>query len=160
MSADKKYLQAAIKCADALAKHIRMGDETHTPWAFRVNAKDGQVINGEEYGGMIVAPVRLFSELVRLKQGNIATYEDSRDVAWKWILKYPMQNDRWSGYFEDVEKNVENLNQASPTMTAYYILSQSDPASVDSQWIGHVGHVIDWVRKHFGRGPYFGAWRH
>ena len=158
MTGDKKYLQAGIKCADALAKHIRSGDETHTPWAFRVNAKDGQVINGEEYGGMIVAPVRLLSELMRLKQGNIPAYEESRDLAWKWILKYPMQNDRWSGYFEDVEKNVENVNQASPTMTAYYILSQSDPASVDSQWIGHVGHVIDWVRKHFGRGPYFGAW--
>ena len=43
-------------------------------------------------------------------------------------------------------------------MTAYCILSQPDPASVDPQWIGDVGHLIDWVRRRYGRGPYFGAW--
>ena len=158
MTGDKKYLAAGVQCANALAKHIRNGDDTHTPWAFRVDARDGAVLNGEEYGGMIVAPVRLFSELIRLKEGDVARYHTSLETAWKWILDHPMRNDRWSGYFEDVQKNVDNVNQASPTMTAYYILSQTDPASVDAEWAGHVGHLIDWVRKHFGRGPYFGAW--
>ena len=158
MTGDKKYLTAGIQCADALAKHIRPGDEMHTPWPFRVNAQTGEVINGEEYGGMIVAPVRLFSELLRLKQGDGARYEASRQLAWDWIRKYPMHNDRWVGYFEDVPKRTDNVNQANPTMVAYYILTQPEPASVDPQWIGDVGHIIDWVRKHFGRGPYFGAW--
>jgi hypothetical protein len=45
---------AGVACADALAGHIRAGDEDHTPWAFRVNARNGEVLNGEEYGGMIV----------------------------------------------------------------------------------------------------------
>ena len=62
MTGDRKYLDAAVHCADALAKHIRAGDAEHTPWPFRVFAKTGEVINGEEYGGMIVAPVRLFSD--------------------------------------------------------------------------------------------------
>jgi hypothetical protein len=96
--------------------------------------------------------------LIRLKEGDVTNYEASRKTAWAWILKYPMHNDRWSGYFEDVEAHTTNLNQANPTMTAYYILSQPDPGSVDPQWIGDVGHLIDWVRKHYGRGPYFGAW--
>ena len=65
--------------------------------------------------------------------------------------------DKWSGYFEDVQKSTENVNQASPTMTAYYILSSEDP-SLDKQWSSHVGHLIDWVRRHFGRGPFLGAW--
>jgi hypothetical protein len=43
-------------------------------------------------------------------------------------------------------------------MTAYYILTQRDPASVDPSWIGDAGHLLDWVKKRFGRGPYFGAW--
>ena len=158
LTGDKKYLAAGIDCANALAKHIRAGDETHTPWAFRVDAKSGEVIDQEEYGGMIVASVRLFAELIRIKEGDVASYEASRKTAWTWILKYPMHNDRWVGYFEDVEAHTTNLNQASPTMTAYYILSQPDPGSVDPQWIGDVGHLIDWVRRHFGRGPYFGAW--
>src|SRR5579863_5492327 len=158
LTGDRKYLDAAIWSADALAKHMRPGDADHTPWAFRVDAKTGDVLNGEEYGGMIVAPVRLFSELIRLKQGDTARYAQARDAAWAWIMKYPMHNDRWSGYFEDVHKNPQNVNQASPTMTAYYILTSPDPAAVDPQWNGDVGHMIDWVRHKFGRGPYFGAW--
>jgi hypothetical protein len=155
---DQKYLAAAIHCANALAAHIRAGDETHTPWPFRVNAKDGTVINGEEYGGMIVAPVRLFSELIHLNQGQTEKYSKARKLAWDWILKYPMRNNRWSGYFEDVVKDTVNVNQACPTMTAYYILSLPNPETVDSHWTGDVGHLIDWVRQKFGRGPYLGAW--
>lgn len=158
MTGDKKYLDAGIRCADALSKHIRPGDETHTPWPFRIDAQTGYVVNGEEYGGMIVAPVRLFSELIRLKEGSYKEYESGRKLAWDWIRKYPMHNDRWESYFEDVPKQSHNANQAIPTMTAYYILTQPDPGLVDPQWIGDVGHIIDWVRRHYGRGPYFGAW--
>ena len=99
------------------------GRRNHTPWPFRLDAQTGNVINGEEYGGMIVAPVRLFAELIRIKQGNVAQYESARKTAWDWIMKYPMHNNRWSGYFEDVGKDTDNLNQALPTMTAYYILT-------------------------------------
>ena len=163
LTGDRKYLNAAVRCADALAKHIRPGDADHTPWPFRVYAKTGEVLNGEEYGGMIVAPVRLFSELVRLNAGEVAKYQASRDMAWKWLTDYPLNSssrawNKWSGYFEDVPKNIENVNQASPTMAAFYILSSPDPAAVDKQWSSHVGHMIDWVRQKFGRGPYFGAW--
>jgi len=154
----QKYLTAAVNCADALASHIRSGDETHTPWPFRLNARDGLVINGEEYGGMIVAPVRLFSELIRLHQGQVETYAQARKIAWDWVLKYPMHNNRWSGYFEDVVKDTTNVNQACPTMTAYYILASPNPNAVDAHWTGDVGHLIDWVRQTLGRGPYFGAW--
>jgi hypothetical protein len=42
-------------------------------------------------------------------------------------------------------------------ITAYYILSRPDPASVDPKWMSHVGRLLDWVRIKFGRGPFFGA---
>jgi hypothetical protein len=160
LTGEKKYLTAGIACADALAKHVRPGDETHTPWPFRVNAQTGEVIRGSEYGGMVVASVRLLAELIRLNEGNVAEYERSRKLAWDWILKYPMQNNGWIAYFEDVPHNDgdTNANQASPTMTAYYILSQEDPSSVDQNWIGDTGHLLDWVKKRYGRGPYLGAW--
>ena len=113
LSGDRKYLDAGLRCADALARHIRPGDAEHTPWPFRVNAKSGEVINGEEYGGMIVAPVRLFDELIRLKAGDTESYQRALDTAWRWIFAYPMDSrskgwDKWSGYFEDVpEKHLE-----------------------------------------------------
>jgi hypothetical protein len=158
LTGDRKYLDAGIACADALAAHIRPGDETHTPWPFRLDARTGKVIDGEEYGGMIVAPVRLFAELIRIREGTVGKYGPAQKTAWDWIMKYPMHNDRWSGYFEDVGKDTNNLNQALPTMTAYYILTRPDPSSVDPHWTGDVGRLLDWVRRKFGRGPYLGAW--
>ncbi len=158
MTGEKKYLEAGVHCADALAKHIQPGDANHTPWPFRVYAKTGDVLNDEIYGGMIVSPVRLFSELIELNQGQTAEYAKSRKLAWDWILNYPMRNGRWIGYFEDIPPGTDGLNQASPTMTVYYMLSSNSPEVLDKSWVGDSGHLIDWVRKRFGRGPYFGAW--
>jgi hypothetical protein len=158
LTGEKKYLDAGIACADALASHIRPGDATHTPWPYRVDARTGNMINEEEYGGMIVAPVRLFAELIRIEQGDVSKYEKSRKIAWDWLMRYPMHNNNWSGYFEDVVKNTKNVNQACPTMTCYYLLTRPDPSAIDGKWVGHVGHMLDWVRHTLGRGPYFGAW--
>jgi hypothetical protein len=158
LTGDKKYLDAAIRCADALAKHVQPGDADHTPWPFRVYAKTGDVLAGQIYGGMIVAPVRLFSELIKLQQGQVAEYTRARKLAWDWIMKYPMSNHKWVGYFEDIRPTTDMVNQASPSMTAYYILSAEDPASVDKEWALDAGNLIEWIKHRFGRGPFLGAW--
>ena len=163
MTGERKYLEAAIHCADALAKHVRAGDADHTPWPFRVDGKTGEVLAGEEYGGIIASSLRLFDELTRLREGGVDSYRKARDTAWTWLHDYPLNPeseayDKWSGYFEDVPKNTKNVNQAAPAYTAYYILSRPDPQAVDPDWVNHVGHLIDWVRRSLGRGPFLGAW--
>jgi hypothetical protein len=112
---------------------------------------------------MVVAPVRLLDEMIHLKVGDTASFQKAREMAWKWLLAHPMNPDssawnKWSGYFEDVSKNTQNVNQTTATVTAYYLLHREDPAAIDPEWVNHVGHIIDWVRDKFGRGPYFGAW--
>lgn len=163
MTGDRKYLDAAVHCADALARHVREGDDDHTPWPFRVDARTGVTLALKEYGGDIASSARLFDELIRLKAGDTAAYQRARGVAWNWVLHHSLNRssrawDKWSGFFEDVPRRVDNVNQFLPDMTAYYILSRSDPAAVDPEWVSHVGHLIDWVRLRFGRGPFFGAW--
>ena len=163
LTGDRKYLEAGIKCANQLAKHIRPGDANHTPWPYRIDARTGKVLNGEEYGGMIVAPVRLFDELIRIGEGDRAQYKVARDMAWKWVLDNPLNRlseawDKWNGYYEDVPKDSIDVNDMTSGMTAYYILSQEDPSSVDPDWDVHVGHIIDRSRVLLGRGPFFGAW--
>ena len=160
MTGERKYLDAAVKCGQALAKHIRPGDATHTPWPFRLNARTGQVINGEEFGGMIVAPVRLFDELVRLDVAGAESFHKARDIAWNWILHNQLSKsgparDRWTGYYEDVSRNTENVNDLSPMITAYYILSQDDPATVDPAWREDVGRLLDWDREVLRPGAIF-----
>lgn len=163
MVGDRKYLDAGIQCADQLEKHIRPGDAEHTPWPYRIDARTGNVIAGDEYGGMVVASVRLFDELIRLNEPNTTIYKKARDLAWNWILENPMNKDsaawdRWTGYYEDVPKQPLDENDMSSMMTVYYLLSQEDPASVDQNWRDHAGHLLDRSRGLLGRGPYFGAW--
>ncbi len=163
LTGDSKYLDAATRCADALARHVRAGDGDHTPWPFRVDGRTGVTLTHEEYGGDVSSSLRLFDELIRLQRGNVTAYRSARDTAWKWLQQYPLNQgsnawDKWSGFFEDVPYRPTNVNQFLPDMAAYYIMSRPDPAAVDPEWISHVGHLIDWVRRHFGRGPFLGAW--
>jgi hypothetical protein len=168
MTGERKYLDAGLRCADALVKHVRPGDGDHTPWPFRVDAHSGEVIDREEFGGMIVASVRLFDELIRIGAGDTAGFRKTRDLAWNWILTIQLtenpSSDLWTGYYEDVPKDTLNVNDQSSMMTAYYILTHNDPVSLDPNptalrsWQTHVGYLLDRSRGTLGRGPFFGAW--
>jgi hypothetical protein len=163
MTGEHKYLEAGIKCADALAKHIRPGDATHTPWPYRIDAHTGRTIAGEEYGGMVVASVRLFDELGKIHEGDVAKYKPTRDIAWTWLRSNPLNReseayDKWTGYYEDMPKDTMDENDMNSMMTAYYILTQADPATVDPDWGEHVGHLLDRSRAFLGLGPFYGAW--
>lgn len=163
MTGDRKYLEAGLKCAIALAKHVKPGDAYHTPWPFRISARTGAVLNGEDYGGLVVASVSLFDKLLALGEGDQEAFRAARDLAWKWILTHPLNRtseayDKWTGYYEDILGDTVNLNDMSPMMTARYIMLRDDPASVDPKWEENVGHLIDFSRALLGRGPYFGAW--
>jgi hypothetical protein len=160
---DRRYLQAAVESGNALARHVRAGDATHTPWPFRVDARTGRVLDGAQFGGMVVGPVRLLDELIEVGAGNTAAYRHARDLAWSWLLDNQLNPDspawnHWSGFYEDVPFNARSRNQASPTMTAHYLLTRDSPAAVDPLWDEHASALLAWVRSSFGRGPFLGAW--
>ena len=162
LTGERRYLGAALDAANALARHVRAGDAGRTPWPFRVDARTGAVIGGAQYGGMVVGPVQLLDELIRLRLGATAVYERARVLAWRWLLRYPLNPassawNRWSGFYEDVPYNPASRNQVPPTMTAYYLLTHEAPDGIDPAWRDHSRRLIDWVRSSFGRGPFFGA---
>ena len=160
---DQTYLREAIRCADALAGHVRQGDNAHTPWAFRLDGQTGATLNGDEFGGAVVSPLRLFDELIRIHQGNVTAYTRARRTAWGWLDSHQLNPrspayDQWTGYFEDVSYDQKDLNQALPTYTALYLLNLPNPGAVDPAWQAHVSHLITWVKQHLGVGPFYGAW--
>jgi len=163
LTGNRRYLQAALWSARALARHVRPGNARHTPWPFRVDGPTGGTLAGAEYGGAVVGPVWLLDELIRLHAGDTASFRRARDLAWRWITRYPLNPrsaawNRWSGYYEDVRYDPRDLNQATPTITALYLLTRSRPRSVDDRWEEHVRDLLAWVRRSFGRGPFHGAW--
>jgi hypothetical protein len=163
LTGNRRYLRAAVRAADSLASHVRAGDAARTPWPFRVNARTGAVLDGAQFGGMVVGPVRLFDELIEIGAGNTPAYQHARALAWSWLLKHQLNRassawNRWSGFYEDVPYNLGSRNQASPTMTAYYLLTQDSPDTIDPLWEQHANQLLHWVRTTFGRGPFLGAW--
>ena len=146
MTGNIKYLQAAIRCAEALVKNYKPGDEHISPWPYRCYARDGSVDGGIgmfPYSANVVEPVMLLDELIRLGQGDIPAYKTVREGAWAWLMKYPMQNNVWVGYFEDVQASMGNMNQVIPLEFARYILLHPEK---DSQWREHARQLMNWVK--------------
>jgi hypothetical protein len=138
---DKKYLDAAIRCADALAKNVRgiraaESDEENyevpagkSPWPFRVNACTGDMI--DEYCSNVLEPVKRLKELIRigdrigLSDERKALYRQSAGTAWNWLFDKngPLRTFIWNGYFEDVEHDptLSNRVQVTPVELAKYL---------------------------------------
>jgi hypothetical protein len=145
MTGNTKYLQAAIRCADALVKNYKTGDETHSPWPVRAYARDGRADERPmgPYSANVIEPIMLFDELIRIGQGDVAGYTRVRAGAWEWFQKYPLAKDVWVGYFEDTVASMENMNQVIPLEFARYVLLHPEK---DPQWREHARHIIEWVK--------------
>jgi len=68
MTGNTKYLRAAIRCADALLKNYKPGDEAHSPWPVRCYARDGKSGTSPAmgpYSANVIEPIMLFDELIR-----------------------------------------------------------------------------------------------
>lgn len=145
------FRDAAIAAADALASHVRTGNSTQSPWPFRVHADTGAV--REEYCANVIGPIKLFDGLISLGLGNTEAYQSARQTAWNWLVAYPMKNNIWSNYFEDVpiQPDTNNFNQYSPMMTARYLLEHQE---LDPDWERHVRSLISWVEGNFAISSY------
>jgi hypothetical protein len=142
-----RYREVAIACADALAANVRQGDEWKSPWPMRVRAETGEV--REEYGANVIGPIRLFDELNRLRLGDGQAYLRARQIAWDWMMRFPMRTNHWSGYFEDIpimSSPDQNLNQYIPLETARYLLQRPE---LDPQWKEHVKQLLDFTEQVF-----------
>ncbi|MGA9354540.1 MAG: hypothetical protein WBV46_12685 [Terriglobales bacterium] len=145
MTGEKKYLRAAIHFADELVKNYKPGDELHSPWPVRCFAKDGRV-EGKgmgPYSANVLGPISLFDELIRLKQGRVRNYAKIRRAAWHWLESYPLKNNVWAGYFEDVPPNIADMNNVIPLELARYLILHPE---TDAAWQQHAKQLIEWVK--------------
>ena len=162
---EKRYLAAALHCADALAKHVKdvrvKGDDfsdarAHvSPWPYRVNARTGVVI--DEYTANVIEPIRLLDELLRdrkrldLSSDRVRAYERASGLAWTWLLSKggPLVTGVWNGYFEDVpsDPKLGNRVQNIPIETVRHLLKHP-PAGLDVN--RHALAQLAYVKAAFG----------
>jgi hypothetical protein len=161
VTGEGKYLKAAIGCADTLAKNLRPGprgdnqkEPLRSPWPFRVNAKDGRVL--EEYSANVICAINLFDELIRLQprldlpQEKVSMYQKARKAVWSWLYSPdgPMRSFLWKGYFEDIPNDPHNKNRSQniPLETARYLIRHPE---LDSSIDIHVPAIIYWTATAF-----------
>lgn len=144
------YLTSAIQCADQLVAHVRAGNASQSPWPYRVKASNNVI--KEQYCSHLDSAFDLFDELIALNAGTVANYQTTKTNVWNWMMTYPMQNNVWQGYFEDVPYNVagNNLNQLNAMMMARYLLKHPE---LDVSWETHVRGLIGWVETNFAIDP-------
>jgi hypothetical protein len=144
---DARYRDAALACARALARHVRPGDGEKSPWPFRVVAETGFV--REEYCANVGPAIQLFDELTAAGIGEVPDWRRARRTAWDWLVAYPLKNDVWANYFEDLFwlPKPTNLNQYAPGELARYILEHPDR---DPDWREHAPHLLAWMERTFG----------
>ncbi len=147
ITGNARYRDEAVACANVLARHVRAGDASRSPWPFRVNAQTGSV--REEYSAHVLGPIMLLDALIRLGLGDVAAYRAPRQTAWDWLLAYPMRTNAWSGYFEDVPIMSDpstNPNEYVPLQTARYVLEHPE---LDPDWRIHARQLIAYVQDTF-----------
>jgi len=160
---DQKYLTAAVKIANTLAAKVVPGDEFHSPWPFKVNAKTGEVgklinkpnINKPEPGKSTFEAVQpsvyttnwtatlgLFTALTNLKQGDSAAYGKAYRIALDWLKTYPAKNNKWGPFFEDI------LGWSDCQINAItYAMFLMENETVDSDWKNTVKGIFNWVHQ-------------
>jgi hypothetical protein len=161
LTGEERFRTAALACADALTRHVREGDQRASPWPFRVYARTN--VAREEYSSNVVGALMLFDELARLGLGDVDGYRRARGLAFDWLMRVPMRNDAWSGYFEDIEIQTDpatNVNQYVAMRTARWLLLHPE---ADPRWRDDVARLLAWVAQTFGsdtadeRGTQWGA---
>ncbi|MBZ5858145.1 hypothetical protein [Flavihumibacter profundi] len=159
---EEKYLDAAIKIANTLAAKVQPGDEFHSPWPFKVNAKTGEAgklinkpnINKPEPGTTYKSEqesvyttnwtptLGLFTALTALGKGDAAAYTRAHDIALNWLKTFPAKNNKWGPFFEDI------LGWSDCQINAItYAMYLMDNEKADPDWKNTVKGIFQWVRS-------------
>ena len=143
---ETRYKEMAEHISGLLLQHTSAGNADESPLPFRVNMRTGEI--QDVYTSDMIFVVELYDKLLACGTSlDKADIKSKRDLVFKWIMDYPMKNDLWSGYFEDVEKDLNNINQFAPMETARYFLNNPE---ANPNWKQDVLNLLALVKGRFG----------
>ena len=144
---DRRYFDQALHNAECLARNMRDGDASQSPWPFRVDA-----VRGTSWGrrsGNMAFNLRLFDELIALGHPE---FKAPRDALWTWIKTYqiPSPEDRstslWIQFFED-QTAEDNRTSWAPLELARYLIEKKE--ALDLDWKADAERLIQFSLKNF-----------
>jgi len=152
---DPLFLYAAIKIANTLAAKAVTGTEQHSPLPFKVNVftgktallQDDGVVKSKDtacYTSNLTPTLQLFYDLMELNKGKVASYKIAADKILAWLKKYPIKNNRWGPFFEDVGEWSQT--QINAMTCARYMMEHPQ---YFPEWKTQVKSIINWVHTNF-----------
>lgn len=157
VSENNLYLDAAIKIANTLARNMNAGNAYYSPLPFKVNVYtgntaflrfhdlDGTWIDTAGYTTNWAPVMRLFLDLIEMKQGDTLAYRNGFNILLNWMKAYPMKLNKWGPFFEDVDWWSDT--QINAMTFARFIMEHRE---YFSDWESDVLKIIDWSHKTFG----------
>jgi hypothetical protein len=153
---ERRYLDRAIRIADRLVRNVKPGDEADSPWPFRVNARTGEIPREQNdhdhlyysacYTTNWTGALRLFGDLAALNEGQPAAYRRVAALVTHWLKVYPIRNNRWGPFFEDVSTKDYSDTEINADTLAFYILEHRE---WDPQWKSQARGILDWSYRTF-----------
>ncbi len=155
LTGDEKYLDNAVDIANTLAGLTKTGDSINSPMPFKVHAitnkigllknYEGDTLGSTTYSSNWSGTMQLYQLLTGLKKGNAALYKSSFDKLLDWMKKYPLKNNRWGPFFEDVPGWSDT--QINAITFAKFMMQNPD---LFPDWKNQVPKIFDWVYKKLG----------
>ncbi len=151
------YLDAAVNIANTLSGHMIGGDDKKSPLPFKVNAVtgetgkllnnngDGSIASLSDYTTNWSGTMELFLELIKMNKGNVSLYQQSFDNLLSWMKKYPLKNNKWGPFFEDVPGWSDT--QINAITFAQFMMNHQE---YFPDWKNEVEGIFKWVYRTLG----------
>ena len=156
MTGERRYLERAIRIADRLVRNVKPVDEANSPWPFRVNSLTGQIpeerndrdhlLYRASYTTNWTGALRLFEGLAALNEGQPDKYRITGRLVTEWLKAYPLKNNRWGPFFEDVSTKYYSDTEINADTLALYILEHP---GWDPEWRAKSRGILDWSYRTF-----------
>jgi len=89
--------------------------------------------------------MELFLNLIEMKKGNTAEYRKAFDTILAWMKKYPLQNNHWGPFFEDIVGKSET--QINAITFAQFMMNHPQ---YFPNWQAEVKGIFSWVYEKLG----------
>ena len=151
------YLKAAVAIANTLSEHTGEGDQDNSPMPFKVNVYtgetgklksnrgDGATVGHSSYTTNWVGTLELFADLIKMEKGNTEAYDVAFNRIIAWMKKYPLQNNKWGPFFEDIPGWSDTQINAV-TFARFMMQNPVLFPAMKSQ----VREILDWVYETLG----------
>ena len=161
ITAEQKYLDAAVRIAKVLAERTSPGNNDKSPLPFRVNPEtgktgilfnnnhDGSAVTKALYTANWTGTMMLFQEMQRFDATHAELYQKSFKTILDWMKEYPLKTNKWGPFFEDIP-GWSNTQTNAVTFAMFIMLNRD----LFPGWENDVKGIFDWTYHELGNKEY------